>query len=76
MSIGSGSKPYVPSAPAPLAPISDPVPTPTDADESVRMKSEAARKKLLARKGRASTILTDTLGQPMNTGQTLLGYTG
>lgn len=53
---GSGGK-------AKLPPIADPVPTPEDINLQALQKGEAERRRLKAKRGRRSTILTEaTLG--------------
>ena len=55
-----------------LPPISDPVPTPEDVDIQALQKGEAERRRLKARRGRRSTILTEgSLG--VNEKKSLLG---
>ncbi len=49
---GGGSKTKLP-------PVSDPVPTPEDISTQATQKGEAVRRKLKARRGRRSTILTE-----------------
>jgi hypothetical protein len=52
---GAGKKPAI----APLPPPAPPAPTPEDISLEAQRKGEATRRKLLARKGRRSTILTE-----------------
>ncbi len=62
---GSGSKPKLP-------PVADPIPTPEDIDVQALQKGEAERRRLKARRGRRSTILTEgSLG--VNEKKSLLG---
>ena len=49
---GGGSKPKLPPAPAPA-------PTPESVSQEAMQKGEAERKRLSAKRGRRSTILTD-----------------
>ena len=62
---GGGSKTKLP-------PVADPVPTPEDINTQAIQKGEAVRRKLKARRGRRSTILTEgSLG--VNEKKSLLG---
>ena len=62
---GGGSKTKIP-------PIADPVPVPEDINTQAIQKGEAVRRKLKARRGRRSTILTEgSLG--VNEKKSLLG---
>ncbi len=62
---GSGSKPKLP-------PVADPVPTPESIDVQALQAGEAERRRLKARRGRRSTILTEgSLG--VNEKKSLLG---
>ena len=55
-----------------LPPVADPVPTPEDISTQAIQKGEAVRRKLKARRGRRSTILTEgSLG--VNEKKSLLG---
>ena len=42
-----------------LPPVADPIPTPEEIDIQAQQKGEAERRRLRARKGRESTILTE-----------------
>ncbi len=62
---GSGSKPKLP-------PVAPPVPIPQDIDVQAMQAGEAERRRLKARRGRRSTILTEgSLG--VNEKKSLLG---
>ncbi len=62
---GGGSKTKLP-------PVADPVPIPEDINTQAIQKGEAVRRKLKARRGRRSTILTEgSLG--VNEKKSLLG---
>jgi hypothetical protein len=62
-----GGKPHMPPTPSPT-------PIPIEITQESRKKAEEERRRLLAKKGRAGTILTGTLGEPIGTGKgTLLG---
>ncbi len=63
--MGPGSKTKLP-------PVADPVPIPEDINTQAIQKGEAVRRKLKARRGRRSTILTEgSLG--VNEKKSLLG---
>jgi len=67
---GGGKKPKMPPIPAPI-------PTPEDISKEAARKGEDLRRKLRARAGRRSTILTEpgTLGEPSLQKAALLGRT-
>jgi len=65
----------LPSAPKPPPAPEPPEPPPTRDDPVINMEATAKRKRLLAMKGRRSTILTSSSGdtEDANVGKTTLG---
>ncbi len=59
-----------------LPPISDPIPTPEEIDIQALEKGEAERRKIRSRRGRGSTILTETLGTTATAKSPILGTVG
>ena len=60
-----------------LPPVADPVPTPEDIDLEATKAGEAERRRIRARRGRASTILTEsTLGTTATAKSPILGVVG
>jgi len=59
-----------------LPPAPDPIPTPEDIDLQAAQKGEDERRKLRSKKGRGSTILTETLGVSEQAKSPILGVVG
>jgi len=67
--------PLAPKMPTPPAPPPPPPAPPTRDDPQINAEATAKRKRILAQKGRSSTILSGPLGDETdaNVGKTLLG---
>lgn len=67
--MGGGSKPKLPPAPAPT-------PTPASVEDSAIAAGELEQRRVKKRKGRRSTILTESFAGDQQERQSLLGNTG